>query len=65
MVGHTALGPWQSHQIPPPSLHGGEGPSFPDWVPPDDTVNSDSLVGMQFSDSGMVIRYQDDEFTHT
>ena len=25
MVGHTALGAWQSHLIPPPSLHGGGG----------------------------------------
>ena len=29
MVGHTALGAWQSHLIPLPSLHGGEGSSFP------------------------------------
>ena len=27
MVGHTALGAWQSQLVPPPSLHGGEGSS--------------------------------------
>ena len=33
MVGHTALGAQQSHLIPPPSLHDGEGSSFPGLVP--------------------------------
>ena len=35
MVGHKALGAWQSHPIPPPSLRSGEGSSFLGFVPPD------------------------------
>ena len=65
MVGHTALGAWQSHPIPVPSLHGGEGSSFPGLVPTNDTVNSESVVGIKPGDSGVVIGYQVDEFTST
>ena len=32
----------ESHPIPPPSLHYGEGSSFPGLVPSGDTVNSES-----------------------
>ena len=35
----------ESHPIPPPSLHDGEGSSFPGLVPSDDAVNSDSCYG--------------------
>ena len=65
MVGHTALGAWQSHPIPMPSLHGGEGSSFPGLVPSDDTVDSESVMGIKLGDSGVVIWYQVDEFTCT
>ena len=55
-----------SHLIPLPSLHGGEGCSFPGLVPSiDDTVNSESAMGIKPGDSGVVIGYQVDEFTHT
>ena len=36
----------EGHPIPPPSLHGAEGSSFPVLVPPDDMVNSASVVGI-------------------
>ena len=55
----------ESHLIPPPSLHDGEGSSFPDLVPSDDVVDSDSVMGIKPGDSGVVIGYQVDEFTHT
>ena len=55
----------ESHQIPPPSLHDGEGSSFPGLVPSDDVVNSDSVMGIKSGDSGVVIGYQVDEFTRT
>ena len=65
MVGHTALGAQQSHPIPPPSLHDGEGSSFPGLVPSDDMVNSESVMGIKPGDSSVVIAYQVDESTHT
>ena len=55
----------ESHLIPPPSLHGGKESSFPGLVPSDDTVNSESVVGVKPDDSGVVIGYQFNEFTHT
>ena len=55
----------ESHLIPPPSIHDGEGSSFPGLVPSDDEVNSDSLMGVKPGDSGVVIGYQVDEFSHT
>ena len=55
----------ESHLIPLPSLHDGEGSSFPGLVPSDDTVNSDSVMGIKPGDSSVVIGYQVDEFTHT
>ena len=55
----------ESHLIPLPSLHDGEGSSFPDLVPSDDTVNSESVMDVEPGDSGAVIWYQVDEFTHT
>ena len=39
--------------------------SFPGLVPYDDTVNFESVVGIKHCDSGMVIGYKVDEFTHT
>ena len=64
-VGYTALGAWQSHPIPPSSLHGGEGSSFPGLVPSGDMVNSESVVGIKPGASGVVTGYQVHEFTHT
>ena len=53
----------ESHLIPLPSLHDGEGSSFPGLVPSDDTVDFDSVMGIKPGDSGVVIGYQVDEFT--
>ena len=54
-----------SHLIPLPSLHDREGSSFPGLVPSDDAVDSESVMGVKPGDSGVVIGYQVDEFTHT
>ena len=48
-----------------PSLHGGEGSSLPGLVPSDDTVNSESVLGIKSVDSDVVTGYQVDKFTHT
>ena len=45
----------ESHLIPLPSLHDGEGSSFPGLVPSDDTVNSYSVMHIKPGDSGVVI----------
>ena len=58
-------GSTESHLIPPPSLHDGEGSSFPGLVLSDDVVNSDSVMGVKPDDSGVVIGYQANEFAHT
>ena len=55
----------ESHLIPPTSLHDGEGSSFPGLVPSDDAVDSESVMDIKPGDSGVVIGYQVDEFTHT
>ena len=55
----------ESHLIPPPSLHDGEGSSFPGLVLSDDVVDSDSVMGIKPGDSSVVIGYQVDEFTCT
>ena len=55
----------ENHPIPVPSLHGGEGPSFPGLAPPNDMVNSESVVGIQPGDSGVVIGYPVNEFACT
>ena len=55
----------ERHPIHLPYLHGGEGSSFPGLVPSDDMVNSESVMGVEPSDSGVMIGYQVDEFTHT
>ena len=47
----------EGHLIPPPSLHHGEGSSFLGLVPSNDTVDSESLVGINPGDSGVVIGY--------
>ena len=65
MVGHIVLGAWQSHPFLPPFLHGGEGSSSPVLVSSDDMVDSESAMGIKPGDSGVVIGYQVDEFTHT
>ena len=61
--GAYSLGKLQNHPFPLPSLHGGEGSSFPSLVAPSDTVNS--VVNIKPGDSGVVIRYEVDKFTHT
>ena len=45
----------ESYLIPLPSLHDGEGSTFPGLVPSDDAVNSDSVMGIKPGDSGVVI----------
>ena len=66
MVRHTALGTWQSMvPIPMSSLHGGEGSLCPVCVPPEDMVNSESVVGIKSGNSCVVIGYQVDECSHT
>ena len=64
MVGIQLWGLAESHLISVLSLHVGEG-SFSGSVSPDDTVNSESVVGIEPGDSGVVIGYQVDEFTHS
>ena len=54
-----------SHLIPPSSLHGGEGSSVLGLVPSNDTVDSESVVGIKPGDSGLVPGYQADKLTHT
>ena len=46
-------------------MHGREWSSSPGLVLSDDTVDSESVVGIKPGDSGVVIGYQVDEFTHT
>ena len=66
IVGVYSLGgSLESHLIPLPSLHDGEGSSFPGLVPSDDAVDPDSVMGIKPGDSSVVISYQVDEFTHT
>ena len=66
MVGHIAL---QACQRVTQSLHlpymVGRGLLFQVWFHPDDTVDSESAMGIKPGDSGMVIGYQVVEFTHT
>ena len=60
--------PWgsvESHLIPPPFLHDGEGSSFPGLVSSDDAVDSDSVMGIKPGDSSVGIGYQVDKITHT
>ena len=55
----------ESKPVPPSSLHGGEESSFPGLVPPNDMFNSESVVGMKPSVSGVVIGSRVHEFLHT
>ena len=48
-------GSLENHPIPLPSLHGGEGSSFPDLVPSDDIVYPESVMGIKPGDSSVVI----------
>ena len=41
------------------------GSSFPGLVSPSDTVSSESVVAIKPGDSGVVIGYHIEEFTHT
>ena len=65
MAQHSTLRTWQNHPILPPLLHGGEGSSFPVLVPSNDTVYSESVVGIKPSDFPVVIGCQVDELTCT
>ena len=47
----------ESHLIPPPSLHGREGSYLPGIVPPNDMLDSKSVVGIKHGYSGMVITH--------
>ena len=62
-VQHCSLA--ESHLTCPCLLHGGEGSSFPGLAPPNDIVNSESMVAIKASDSGVMIGYQVDKFTNT
>ena len=62
---YSLAGSIESHLIPLPSLYNGEGSSFPGLVPSDDTVNSESAMGVKPGESGVVIGYQVNEFAHT
>ena len=62
---YSLRGSVESHLIPLPSLCDGEESSFPGLVPSDDTVDSESVMSIKPGDSGVVIGYQVDEFTHT
>ena len=53
----------ESHPIPPPFLHDGQS-SFQGLVPPIDMIDSESVVCIKIGDSGVVIEYQVDGFTH-
>ena len=55
----------ETHLVPLHSLQGGEGFSVPGLVPSNEKVNSESVVDIKTGDSGVVIGYQVDEFTHT
>ena len=65
MVGIQFGGLVESLPIPPPSLPCGEGSSIPGLVPSDDTVDSESVMCIKPGDSGVMIGYQVDGFTHT
>ena len=58
-------GSLESHPIPQPSLHDGEGSPFPGLVPSDDMVNFESVIDIKPGNSSVVIGYQVDEFIHT
>ena len=58
MAGHTALGDY----LP---KNGKEGSPFPGLIQPNDIVNSASVVAILPGDSGVVIGFQLDAFTHT
>ena len=65
MVGQTGVGAQQSHPISLPSLHGREGFSFPVLTSSNSTVNYKYVVVVELNDSGVMIGYQVDEFSHT
>ena len=53
------------HQNPSHSLIGRDGSPFLGLLPPDDTVNSESVVGIKSGKSSIVAGYQADDLTHT
>ena len=63
-MGHTALGAWQNYAVPLHSLHSREQSSLPGIVPPSDSVDSKSVVGIKPGDSSVMIGYQVDEVTY-
>ena len=65
MVILTAFQFWLDYLIHLPALCGGEGFSFQGCVPPDDIVDSESVVGVKPGISCVVFGCQGDEFSHT
>ena len=65
MVGYTTSRAQQGHLIALPSLHCRQGSSVPGSSPPDDMVNSQSVMVGKPGDIDVVIWYQAEEFTHT
>ena len=63
MVGHTAFGAQQGHLILLPSLYNQERLSFPGLIPCNEKADS-RYVDIKLCDSGVVIGYQNDDFTH-
>ena len=53
MVGHTALGAWQSHPIPLPSLYGWEGLLFQVWFNP----MTQSTLNLQWALNLMILMW--------
>ena len=58
MLGHIALGAWQNHPIPQSPLHAWKGSSLPGFVPLQEMVDADSVVGIKHGHSSVMIRYQ-------
>ena len=56
---------WPCQLIPLPSIHGGEGSSFPGFIPPNEKVKSKLVIRVEPDDSGAIIEYQFDNFAHT
>ena len=65
IMGHKALVAWQrvTWSLCLPYMVG-RGLLFQDWLCPITWSNSESVVGNQSDDSGMVVGYQVDEVTH-
>ena len=58
------MGSGETYLIPLPFLHDRKGSSFPFSTSLSDTVYSESVMGIKPGDSGVMIGYWVDEFTH-